>query len=412
MKLDGLEALLVPIFAAPETFRAATLTGRRRDVVALPEGEEPFRRVDVEPIRLKGNLHFQFAYRFSAKVTHRNLAPTEAQAHLAELLTTTFSQAQLRATDMDYHLALGRDGRWTVRKTAKAMVSQAIPAEHNRRKNYLLPEGEPIPFLIRLGVMTADGKVIAAKYDKFRQINRFLEMVADTLPSLPPDDSENPLRVVDFGSGKSYLTFALYYFLHITHGRAVHIVGLDRKRDVIDGCARIAADLGWADGLRFETGDIGGYAGAASADMVVSLHACDTATDDALAKAVGWDASVILSVPCCQHELNGKIDAHPTPDSPDAALRPLLKHGILKERMAALATDALRAQMLERAGYQVQVLEFIDMEHTPKNLLLRAVRRPGDTRTPSPRIADEYAAFRDFWQLSPYLDTLFAPRED
>jgi len=411
MKLDGPDGLWGEVFLTPDALRSVVVTGRRKGAGKAGAADEPFRRVDVEAIALKGKLNFQFAYRFAAKVTHRNLLPEEAKAHLAELMDS-FTQAQVKTVGAEYHLALGRDAKWSVRKSVVTAPAAREAGEHNRRKNYILPEGKPIPFLIRLGVMARDGRVISAKYDKFRQINRFLEMVGDTLEALPAESEERPLRVIDFGSGKSYLTFALYHFLHITQGRSVQITGLDRKRDVIDGCARIAADLGWSDGLKFETGDIAEYAGATSADMVVSLHACDTATDDAILKAVGWGASVILSVPCCQHEVNGKLGGHPGADLPMAALRPLLKHGIFKERLAALVTDALRAQRLETAGYQVQVLEFIDMEHTAKNLLLRAVRRTGEPASVGVRAVSEYAAFRDFWQLEPYIDSLMRRAED
>ena len=220
-----------------------------------------------------------------------------------------------------------------------------------------------MPFLVELGVMTKDGAVTKAKYDKFRQINRFLEFVQDILPALPPDRT---ITILDFGCGKSYLTFAIYHFLKVLHRRDVRIIGLDLKKDVIANCNRLAEKLGYSE-LTFLHGDIADYEGMNQVDMVVTLHACDTATDFALAKAIGWNASVILSVPCCQHELNKQIK--------NESLAPLLKYGLIKERTAALFTDAIRGNLLEAAGYQTQILEFIDMEHTPKNILLRAVRK-------------------------------------
>ena len=234
---------------------------------------------------------------------------------------------------------------------------------HNRRKRYILEEGRPVPFLKDLGVMTADGKIVNSRYDKFRQINRFLEFIEDILPQLPKD---REVRIIDFGCGKSYLTFAMYYYLHELQGLDVRITGLDLKEDVIEHCGRLARQYGY-EKLEFLHGDIADYTGADQVDMVVTLHACDTATDYALAKAVRWNAKVILSVPCCQHELNGQME--------NDLLRPVFHYGIVKERMAALYTDALRAEILENHGYRTQILEFIDMEHTPKNLLLRCVQR-------------------------------------
>lgn len=384
-----------------QTLIAATLS----DVREKREGGVT--KVQARPVEIRGARVYQFAYFSGAKVTHKNLGADEAAAHVRELMEKTFRQGQFYTTEADVQALTGKDGGISIRKrppskakgTSDAGAAAAANAQpHNRAKRYLLPDGEPVDFLIRLGVMTREGKVVAARYDKFRQINRFLEMVEDVAGHLPPED--RPLRIVDFGSGKSYLTFALYHYLKQRKGRDVHIVGLDLKADVIAHCEGIARDLGY-DGLSFRVGEIRGYAEFEQVDMVVSLHACDTATDDALAKAVAWGASVILSVPCCQHELFRKIGSD--------EMRPLLKHGILKERLAALVTDALRGQMLERAGYAVQMLEFIDLEHTPKNLLIRAVRRTADAGRVPPAVTDEYRDFRDFWHLDrPHIEEAFA----
>jgi SAM-dependent methyltransferase len=252
-----------------------------------------------------------------------------------------------------------------------------------------------VPFLVELGVMSADGRVRARRYGKFRQVNRFLELVEDVLPALP---AEGPLRVVDFGSGKSYLTFALHHLLHEVHGREVDLVGLDLKRDVVDTCSALAERLD-ADGLRFETGDIAGFEAAGPVDLVVSLHACDTATDEAIAQAVRWEARAILAVPCCQHELLGQIESR--------ELAPLLGHGVLKERFAAEVTDAVRAHLLGLAGYDVQVLEFVELEHTAKNVLIRAVRRPARDRT---RLAAEYSSIKAALGIDPALERLLGDR--
>ena len=394
LRPDVFDNLLPRLFAAapgaPPTLRRALLTGPRN-----PVGAEALQRVEIKPVEIKGHTLFQFEYRRGQKALHRNCDSAGAVAEIQTLLPL-FREAQFFAADTDYHATPGKSEAWTVRRRPhKSDTSPTpLPLAHNRAKNYLLPEGTPVPFLVRLGVMTREGRVVASRWDKFRQVNRFLEMVADTLPALP---TGRPLRIVDFGSGKSYLTFALYHYLRVQQEREVEIVGLDLKADVIADCARIARDLGYDD-LRFAVGDIGSYGGNdAHADMVVTLHACDTATDDALAKAVTWGASVILSVPCCQHELFRHIQ--------NDALAPLLKHGLFRERLSALVTDALRAEMLERCGYAVQVLEFVDMEHTPKNLLLRATRK-GSTTTPDEPA--DYTAFRDFWHIAPYIETAFA----
>ncbi len=349
------------------------------------------RRVTVRPILLRKKRVYQFEYQYAQKVQHRNLERAEARALVHSLLADTFRQGYFYTTAGESQVAIGRTGKVTVHARGGAQAAPIAPPSHDRQKNYLLAEGEPVPFLVRLGVMAADGRVVAAKRDKFKQINRFLEMVDDVASSLP---AEGELHVIDFGCGKAYLTFALYHYLSTVKGRAVRLVGLDLKEDVVLFCAKVAQDLG-CEGLTFAVGEIGAYAPEGGAvDMVVTLHACDTATDDALVKAVAWGARVILSVPCCQHELFGQLASD--------VMRPLLKHGILKERLTALVTDSARASLLESAGYSVQVLEFIALEHTAKNLLIRAIRREGWTGVRPP--SAEYAAFRDFWHIKPALE--------
>ena len=259
-------------------------------------------------------------------------------------------------------MLVSKKGKVTIKKKPCGVKRIQGDLGHNRKKRYLLPEGTPVPFFVKLGVMTEEGKVVKAKYDKFRQINRFLEFIEDVRPVL---DRDRELTMIDFECGKSYLTFAMYYYLHELKGYDLRIIGLDLKEDVIMHCNELAQEFGY-EKLQFFIGDIADYEGVSQVDMVVTLHACDTATDYALEKAVAWNAKVILSVPCCQHELNRQMHSE--------IMQPVLKYGLIKERMASLITDALRAQLLERSGYRVQVLEFIDMEHTPKNILLRAVK--------------------------------------
>lgn len=319
-------------------------------------------RVRIRPVELKGEILYQASASLGTKMFHRNYGREELLAYIRESLDGTYSQLQVQGQKADGSILVSRKGRQTVRKKLHEKKENTRILSHNRVKRYILPQGTPVPFLVDLGVMTGEGRVHEAAYDKYRQINRFLEFIEDILPKLPKD---RELTIVDFGCGKSYLTFAMYYFLRELRGYQVKIVGLDLKADVIEHCGRLAEKYGY-DGLQFLQGDIAGYEGLDRVDMVVTLHACDTATDFALAKAVQWNAQVILSVPCCQHELNRKIK--------NDLLSPVLKYGILKERMSALLTDGIRAELLESKGYSVQILEFIDMEHTPKNLLIRAVR--------------------------------------
>ena len=264
--------------------------------------------------------------------------------------------------------------------TKNFSTEQKFSNNFNRIKNYILQEGNPVPFLIELGVMTKDGKVVAQKYDKFRQINRFLEFINDIIESIEKLNGasctqENPLRIVDFGSGKSYLTFAVYYFLTELKKIPAYITGLDLKEDVIKNCDSLAKKLGCKN-LEFKIGNIADYSSEKNPDIIITLHACDTATDFALDYAVKHNAKAILSVPCCQHEINSQLEKQKIKsESPFASIE---RFGILRERFAAIATDAIRAELLEQCGYTVQVLEFIDMSHTPKNILIRAVKKQSD----------------------------------
>jgi SAM-dependent methyltransferase len=318
------------------------------------------RKLVVRPIELSGKRRYQLAERRGPQEFHQNLTADELQTRCRQELRDRFEQADLMTPTADFSARVV--GEETVRLTQRKPSRQAPSLQHDRPKSYLIPEGTPCPFLSEIGVMTASGQVKSSMRAKFRQVNRFLEFVDDVLSELP---ATGVLRVIDFGCGKSYLTFALHFLLTELRGREAEILGLDLKSEVVRDCQRIADKL-QCQGLRFEVGDIAGYSANGPVDLMVSLHACDTATDAAIAQAVRWDAKVILAVPCCQHELFGLI--------PDDILPGLLRHGVLKERFAALATDALRAAWLESVGYRTQVVEFIDLEHTPKNLLIRAVR--------------------------------------
>lgn len=351
-------------------------------------------RVKVKPVLLKDQTFYQFASTVGAKELHENHKPDAALALLTGKQLAAYKQVLLQTAEADYQVLINKKGKAAILRR-EATRKQAELA-HNRSKNYLLPEGEPVPFLVELGVMTPEGRVVAAKYDKFRQINRFLELIDDILPELAQD---KPLTIIDFGCGKSYLTFALYHYLVNLKGRDIQVTGLDLKADVITECSALAKRLHY-DSLHFRIGDIADYTDAAEADLVVTLHACDTATDAALNKAVRWNAGVILSVPCCQHELYNQVESD--------TLSLMLDHGIIKERFAALATDAVRARLLELVGYKVQILEFIDMEHTPKNLMLRAVRQPASDARQLEKLAEGYGEFKRFLAVDPYLERALA----
>jgi trans-aconitate methyltransferase len=354
-----------------------------RAVLSRPSGRELPKRVVIEPVDLKAGPAYRFTRHLADRTTDENLPPDRARAHVAELLGD-YRQALLQSPEADWQV-LGE----TVLKRPPSRPH--ADRAHDRRKRRLLEEGTPVPFLVELGVMTPDGKVRRARYDKFRQVNRFLELVDDVVPSLRPD---GPLRVVDFGSGRSYLTFAVHHLLTELRGREVDIVGLDLKPDVVAECAALAERLG-ARGLRFEQGDIADFDAGGPVDLVVSLHACDTATDEALAQAVAWEADAILAVPCCHQEAFRQLRA-------TAELQPLLRHGLVKERVAALVTDGLRAQLLELAGYRTQLVELVALEHTPKNILIRAVRG----RPAGPEARRSYEALRDLLGLEPALERL------
>ena len=325
-----------------------------------PKKKDDVQKVKVRPVLKKEVLYFQFESFRNNQAFHENVEEKKACEILLEYMGN-MRQMQMETQRADYTVLVSKKGKVTIKSKIKKGGKKKIDMSHDRKKKYVLEEGVPVPFLQDLGVMTQDGKIVRAKSDKFRQINRFLEFIEDVLPELPKD---REVTILDFGCGKSYLTFAIYYYLHELKGYDIRIIGLDLKTDVIYACNQLAKKYGYRK-LKFMEGNIADYTGSDEVDMVVTLHACDTATDFALAKAVGWKAKVILSVPCCQHEVNRQIA--------NETLAPLFSYGLIKERMAALVTDAMRAEYLKREGYDTQILEFIDMEHTPKNILIRAI---------------------------------------
>ena len=363
-------------------------------VLSAPRDKSGVEKVKVRPLLKRGELVFQLESFCNRQAFHENLSAEEAADRIFEYMQN-MKQMQMETKQWNYTVLVSKKGKLTIKRKAQKNPNKQADMNHNRKKQYILEEGTMVPFLRDLGVMTEEGKIVRTKFDKFRQINRFLEFIEDILPQL---DKGREVTILDFGCGKSYLTFAMYYYLHELKQCDIRIIGLDLKSEVIRRCNELSVKYGY-EKLTFLEGDIADYEGVDQVDMVVTLHACDTATDYALAKAVGWHAKVILSVPCCQHEINGQIE--------NDVLKPILKHGLLKERFSAIVTDALRAEYLEREGYEVQVLEFIDMEHTPKNILIRAIDT-GKKGKNSKRIKDCEA----FLNVEPTLGRLLGMQKD
>ncbi len=350
--MQSLEQLMQEIFNDFEM-----IYGVLSDGVSGSSGPE---KVTLRKTQLRGEICYQVESLQNKQVFHRNLTPEEAGSLILELLGPQLRQGVFYTRSADWQVRISKKGTPGILKRPPSR--QDAVTEHNRTKQYLIPEGTPIPWLIALGIMMPDGKIHKSKYDKFRQINRYLEFVEDCLPHVA---ELSPLRVVDFGCGKAYLTFALYDYLVNRRGLTAEITGLDLKEGVVRQCSELARTVGFT-GLQFKVGDIARYESQTAADFVISLHACDTATDAALAKAVNWGAKVILAVPCCHKELIRQIQI--------PGLEVLLQHGVLRERLGSMATDTLRSLALEVMGYQTQIMEFIDMEHTPKNILIRGIK--------------------------------------
>lgn len=348
-----------------------------------------YKKVTMRPVSIKGEYMYQAEFHFDKKVTHRNIPFYEGVDFAEQLIADEFKQINIFTETEDIQILASKPER--PRITSKQVAREAANLDHDRQKQYLLRDGSPCDFLIELGVMTADGKVRKQHYAKFRQINRFLEIADNCFDELP---AEGTLRIIDFGCGKSYLTFALYYYLKLVRGRDIEIIGLDLKADVIKFCNETAKKLGY-DRLKFLVGDIADY-DSDGADMVVTLHACDTATDFALINAVRWGSRVILSVPCCQHELFKQIH-EPVND-------PMLKHGIIKDKFTELLTDALRGLKLEAAGYDVNMIEFTSLEHTSKNIMIKAIYKP-DAKARK-KASSEYEALKKFYNVKPAIDQL------
>jgi len=370
-------------------------------IISNPRDTEQYTKIKIRPTMQRERLVFHVEKFTKTQAFHENL-DKEGCITLIEESVRVFGQIQVYSDTFNVNILISKKGKVSIGKKEISNQAETIQNKevmrleekfsHNRKKNHILQEGVAIPFLIDLGVMTKEGKVVNSKTDKFRQINRFLEFIQDILPKLEMDKE---VKIIDFGCGKSALTFAIYHYLHVVQGFDINIIGIDLKEEVINKCNGLARKYGY-EKLTFHKGDVADFQlpTDATVDMVISLHACDIATDVALVKAMNWDAKIILAVPCCQTEVNQQIE--------NQNLEPLLKYGLLKERFSSLATDGIRGGYLEAMGYKVQVLEFIDMEHTPKNLLIRGVK----TEKRNPEKATEIQEFERWLNVKSTIGTL------
>lgn len=350
---------------------------------------QEYKKIIVRKVKLKNEFVYQFEKYTQKQVFHENLDEDAAVSLIEHFLTTDFKQCDAYTLTYNFCIKISKKEKLFVSKKKTSMPQVKINQEHNRSKQYLIPDGTYVAPLYDLGIFTKEGKVVNSMYDKYKQINRFIEMIDDSI-----NDDMKHLNIIDFGCGKSYLTFILYYYLVEIKKISVHMIGLDLKEDVINDCNQVAQKYGY-DHLKFEIGDINGYKTDKNIDMVITLHACDTATDYALYNAIQWNAKMIFSVPCCQHEINGQIKSE--------QFSLLTKYGLLKERMSAILTDEIRANLLESQSYKVQVLEFIDLAHSPKNILLRCIKSDKISEQKKAKAIKEVEAIMEEFHLEPTL---------
>lgn len=350
----------------------------------VADKEQRIQKVQIE----KKEKHFQIAQYSDKQVFHKNVDEEELISFCIEELGVNFLQlnAWMLGGEASLKLTKKRKLLFDIKKADNSALADEV-RDNNRKKNYILEEGKVIEPLIDLGIFTKEGKIVSSMYDKFKQINRFIEIIDDELKK----KIITHLNIIDFGCGKSYLTFIVYYYLTEIKKIKVNMIGLDLKEDVIKKCNNAAKKYGY-ENLSFELGDINGYKAPFKVDMVITLHACDMATDFALYNAINWGAGYIFSVPCCQHELNAEIKSE--------TFSLMTRYGIIKERFSALVTDAIRGNLLEYMGYNVNLLEFVDLSHTPKNILIRAVKNPNKAENVKLRAMDEVKRMMEEFGLS------------
>lgn len=347
-----------------------------------------YNKINIELKEKNNKEYYQIEKYTDKQVFHENIELEMIETKLFEMTFENYKQVAAWSENTNYDLKISKKGKVFLGKK-KSSNENLVNKSHNREKNYILKEGMLIQPLIDLGVFTQEGKVVKSKYDKYKQINRFIEIIDDEIKK----NDYKELTILDFGCGKSYLTFVLYYYFVEIKKINVKMIGLDLKADVIKKCNDIAQKYNYQN-LKFELGDINGYKYTDNVDMVITLHACDTATDYALYNAVKWNTKMIFSVPCCQHEFNEQIN------SDEFSI--LTKYGIIKERVSALMTDAVRGNLLEALGYKTQILEFIDIAHSPKNILIRASKGSISQEKKERAMKEVYNLIKEF-NLNPTL---------
>jgi hypothetical protein len=385
------QTMLASAIQDADTFVSATFSGRQRNT--RPEWE----KISLRPVELKGQRHLQVLFWDGRQTFTRNFNQHDAPDILHELLAAPHNNFFVRTTSEDIQVRISKKGKVRVHRAANVVLQPDL--SHNRIKSLLLPEDRPDAFLQASGIMSADGTVKASKRAKFVQINRFLDLVTETVNFDAFDHT--PLQLLDCGCGSAYLTFAVHHYINDVLNIPAETVGVDVNVALLQRHAEISDAMGW-ENINFESSSIIDYQPGVQPDIVLALHACDTATDEALAVGIMAESPYIFSVPCCHHHLQVQLQQ----DTP-SVLDPVMRHNILRERMGDILTDTFRALILRIMGYNAQVVEFVSPEHTAKNLMIRAQKTtsPGD-----PRYVAEYLRLCELWQVEPYLATLLGER--
>ncbi|MHB1457205.1 MAG: class I SAM-dependent methyltransferase [Armatimonadota bacterium] len=358
----------------------------------------PWIRVVVRPVTIKRRRKQQFSYYDPKKVIVKNYYGDELVEMLDEVLAMPFNQITLMTTSSDTNIRITGKGKALVSTSKPSCDEESLTLAHDRKKDFPIPDGTPNDLLYTLGVMNKEGHVRPGMQGKFHQVNEFLLILDRSISEFA--SPAQPIHVVDCGSGNAYLTFAAYYYLNMVRGLNVHVSGVESNEELTHKCTELRDKLGWQ-GLEFWTMRIADFVPPVPPDVVLSLHACDTATDDAIAQGIIWESKLIIAAPCCQHELNTQISSQ--------VFRPVIRHGILKERLADILTDAFRALVLRIMGYGTDVIQFVDPEHTAKNIIIRASKALKPGHHPS---VEEYKELKDFWKITPYIEKLLGEHID
>jgi len=357
-------------------------------------------KVTVRPVEIKGEMNLQFSHFDDKRDITKNYPLAEAASKVDELLALPFRNIFVESSAGGIQVNFSKKGKALVSKIKPSVTSEAVSLSHDRQKNKLLSVENAEPFLKAVNIMTQDGRIKADMQRKFKQINEFLRLVDETDSFSTLADS--PIHIVDFGCGNAYLTFAIYFYLHDILKLDAHVTGIDLKSDLIERHKKKAESLGW-DQLTFQVGEIAEYEPETIPNVVIALHACDTATDDAIAKGIQWESKVIICAPCCQHELQSQLSKLSIPQQ----MLPVYQDGILSERMGDILTDTFRATILRIMGYRTDVTQFVPIEHTAKNLMIRSVK---STQVGNERWVEEYRNLKSFWKVTPYLERLLGEK--